>query len=172
MIRRVEERYFVFGLFIFVIVSLIVLGGGIYHGAANTVKPAYAQGLCDPRNLTGKWLANDGGTYFIRHIGNEIWWFGARNLQEGTPFSNVLQGNIGFQDGRTIVGNWRDIPLGNNVGKGTLVLSVDPSGQKITKVKDDTGSNIFGGTEWKKNCRTLPDVIKTPPKLSPFVPPK
>ncbi len=27
-------------------------------------------------NLTGTWKANDGGTYYIRNIGNDVWWLG------------------------------------------------------------------------------------------------
>jgi hypothetical protein len=27
-------------------------------------------------NLTGTWIANDGGTYYIRQTGNELWWAG------------------------------------------------------------------------------------------------
>jgi hypothetical protein len=171
MSGRLEGRYFFFGLFIFVIVSLIVLGGGIYHGAANNVAPIHAQGLCDPNNLTGKWIANDRGTYFARQIGNTLWWFGASKLQEGTIFSNVLRGTIYFPPANNtkvpyIEGNWQDVPLGNTRGEGKIFLSVDPSGQKLTKI--GSYGDIFGGSEWIKNCRSLPDIIKRPAP-APFV---
>src|SRR5215203_631725 len=111
----IKGSYFTFGLFIFLITSLILIA----------VKPIYGQPTsaitpCDPKSLSGKWRANDGGTYFVRQVGSEFWWFGARNLQEGTGFSNVFHGTI--SGGVTtpngyvrpyIYGDWQDVPFGN-----------------------------------------------------------
>jgi hypothetical protein len=33
-------------------------------------------------NLSGKWRANDGGTYYIRNIGNTLCWFGISNKDD------------------------------------------------------------------------------------------
>ena len=30
----------------------------------------------NPASLTGTWVANDGGTYFLRQIGDTLWWLG------------------------------------------------------------------------------------------------
>jgi hypothetical protein len=129
---RLGGRCFFFGLFIFIIVSLIVLGGGINHGAANII-PVYAQGECDPSNLTGKWIANtkDRDTYYVRQLGNWLWWFGVSKLQEGTAFSNVFRGYIYYPPVNNtkipyIERNWQDVPLGNARGEGKMFLSVDP----------------------------------------------
>jgi hypothetical protein len=43
-------------------------------------------------NLTGTWKANDGGTYYIRNIGNDVWWLGISSNDDGKAFSNVLKG--------------------------------------------------------------------------------
>jgi hypothetical protein len=43
-------------------------------------------------NLTGTWKANDGGTYYIRNIGNDFWWLGISSNDDGKAFSNVLKG--------------------------------------------------------------------------------
>lgn len=157
----IKGSHLTFGLFIFLVVSLILVAVKPVSG-----QPTSVITTCDPKNLTGKWFANDGGTYFIRQIGNTIWWVGASKLQEGTTWANVLRGTIYFPPVNNtkipyIEGNWQDVPLGNNKGEGKLFLYVDPSGQKITKA---SGEN-FGGSEWKKNCRTLGDIIKAPPRF-------
>lgn len=45
-------------------------------------------------NLTGTWKANDGGTYYMRNIGNDVWWRGISSNDDGKTFSNVLKGQI------------------------------------------------------------------------------
>lgn len=39
-------------------------------------------------SLTGTWRCNDGGTYFVRQVGREIWWLG-RSADSGASFTNV-----------------------------------------------------------------------------------
>jgi hypothetical protein len=36
---------------------------------------AYAQ-CAAPKNVSGLWKANDGGTYYLHAIGNTLWWVG------------------------------------------------------------------------------------------------
>lgn len=155
----IKGSYFAFGLFVILVASIILI----------TVKPIYGQPTptsvitpCDPKNLTGKWRGNDGGTYFIRQIGDVIWWFGARTLQEGTTFSNVFHGTMAPRDPSgsiyDISGLWNDVPLGNTRGVGELALRTDISGQKLTKV--GASGDGFSATEWIKNCRTLPELVK------------
>lgn len=100
-------------------------------------------------NISGKWSGNDGGDYYIRQIGNDIWWVGT-NIFHGIDatgtFSNVFHGD---RNGLDITGKWQDVPLGHTKGSGDISLSIDPSGEKITK-KTSTGG--FAGTEWTKAC--------------------
>jgi hypothetical protein len=57
-----------------------------------------------------------------------------------------------------ISGLWNDVPLGNTRGVGELALRTDISGQKLTKV--GASGDGFSATEWIKNCRTLPELVK------------
>src|SRR5436190_12774748 len=59
-------------------------------------------------NLTGRWSGNDGGTYYLRQLGNELWWSG-QSGDSGQTFSNVYQGTI---RGDQISGRWADVPQG------------------------------------------------------------
>src|SRR6188472_4787363 len=44
------------------------------------------------RDLTGKWIGNDGGKYYIRQIDKTVWWFGFNTFSIGEGFSNVFNG--------------------------------------------------------------------------------
>lgn len=54
----------------------------------------------DEGELTGAWAGNDTGTYYIRQVGDCVWWFGTevRDLQLGPVdqrgFANVASGRI------------------------------------------------------------------------------
>ena len=72
-------------------------------------------------NLTGTWKANDGGTYYIRNIGNDVWWLGISSNDDGKTFSNVLKGQIHINN-KTITADWSDIPKGTNGYYGKLNL--------------------------------------------------
>lgn len=145
------------------------------------VHPIYSidviQDFTAPRpyaNLTGAWAANDGGTYYVRQIGNTVWWLGL-SADEGQTFANVFQGTLQSspchlihalrtspsaqrgtqplpvvdQNCSLITGNWADIPLGQTSNSGTL--SVDANNGQFSTLFDqlsETGG--FGGTNWQK----------------------
>jgi len=93
-------------------------------------------------NLTGRWNCDDGGTYFLRHMGNVLWWYG-RSPDGGATWSNVFHGRV---EGNQITGNWADVPQGNNLNHGDMTLQVVSS--KNLRVVSRTGG--FGGSEWSR----------------------
>ena len=108
----------------------------------------------DPANmdLTGPWLANDDGIYYLRQIDDALWWSGMSG-QAGPPetlgrsWNNVAFGEI--QDDLTIELQWADVPRGQILGSGTLVWEIVDDGTgntRLTKVSE-TGSG-FGGAEF------------------------
>ena len=115
------------------IATLLVLAAG--SGAAP-----------EKSDLTGRWTCDDGGTYFIRQVGDEVWWTG----KSGEPkdkkkaFANVFHGTI---RGNQIVGSWADDPAGEARGAGTLTLEITGDGKNVEiKKKKETGG--FGGEVW------------------------
>jgi hypothetical protein len=105
----------------------------------------------DPKtfDLTGAWLGNDDGVYYLRQIDKTLWWSGMSG-QAGPPaklgrqWNNVATGQVN-QD-LTIALNWADVPRGHILGSGTMVWKVQDDGSgniKLTKVSE-TGSG-FGG---------------------------
>jgi len=113
--------------------------------------PAWSYALCSfPSALTGVWKANDGGTYYIRESGNEIWWFG-RSRDGGKSWSNVYSG---IRNGSSITGKWADIPMGGARGGGIMNLEIN--GAELTRTNVSGG---FGGSRWSRHCE---DTVLVP----------
>jgi hypothetical protein len=70
--------------------------------------------------LTDTWRCNDGGTYFVRQTGKELWWYG-RSSDGGATWSNVFHGQV---HGSRVGGHWADIPQGKGRQSGALTLQV------------------------------------------------
>lgn len=93
-------------------------------------------------NLTGRWRASDGGTYYLRQIGNELWWYG-ESPNQGANWSNIFHAQI---RGKQIAGKWVDVPKGKNGGAGEITLEIVSSNQ-LKAVKRTGG---FGGSVWNR----------------------
>jgi hypothetical protein len=115
-------------------------------------------------DLTGTWQCNDGGAYFIRQLGDVVWWYGQRSgdgvfvngiVHPTQPYwSNVGKGIIGKVPIPTTHGSahslhmhWADVPNGKNSGSGELSLLIDPSQDRITNQKP---SPNFSGHIWER----------------------
>jgi hypothetical protein len=94
------------------------------------------------KNLTGRWRCNDGGTYFIRQAGSELWWYG-QSGDGGATWSNVYHGRM---QGNKIIGQWADVPHGKLQNAGEMSLEV--LGSRRLKAIRRTGG--FGGSEWSR----------------------
>jgi len=91
-------------------------------------------------NITGKWQADDGGTYYIRQIGNQVWWYGEYS-PTNPAFSNVFLGTI---NNNQINGSWADVPKGSAQSSGSIQLRI-VSYNRIEAVSKTGG---FGGSVW------------------------
>jgi hypothetical protein len=113
--------------------------------------------------LTGVWASDDGGLYYIRQLGNEIWWLGLstesrlghNDFHVGLTFSNVFQGNL---EGDIIRGDWADVPRGVILQSGTLTLRLGSQDSPTSFVRlDETGG--FGGFSWNKTSEpSVPNI--------------
>lgn len=128
--------------------------------AVPTSAPPIALYRCDSRTVTwdgtsaidlsGTWKGDDDGVYYLRQIGDQVWWLGMSGLgrplvSRGTDWTNVYRGTL---SGVTMTGTYADVPQGKILDKGPIVLKLTrtPAGG-ITLVRTDplleTG---FGGT--------------------------
>ncbi|MBF0330252.1 MAG: hypothetical protein HQL10_13955 [Nitrospirae bacterium] len=93
-------------------------------------------------NLTGVWRSDDGGLYYIRQIGNKVWWFG-ESSPNNPSWSNAAYGEIIGNEMRL---QWADVPKGYSMNSGSLVINIISNGG-LTAI-DKRGS--FGGSDWIK----------------------
>jgi hypothetical protein len=105
----------------------------------------------DPDNfdLTGPWAGDDGGIYYLRQLGSVLWWNGMSG-REGSPldlgreWNNVGRGVI---TGLQIEVEWSDVPRGESLNDGTLILNIQDDGTgNVEIVTVDIGD--FGNFVW------------------------
>jgi hypothetical protein len=142
------------------IAVILLLVTGI--GATVFVTPAYAQGpgtgTTSPPDMTGHWLGDDGGTYYLRQIGDVVWWVGLSGGNDGRTYSNTFRGtmttqSINNEQINVISGEYVDVPRGHikNSGKLLLHVSAPTTIQKI--------SGQFGTEKWSKLLWSPPPPI-------------
>jgi hypothetical protein len=116
-----------------------------------TLLASLAEGL-PTFDLTGTWKSDDGGTYYIRQIGNKVSWLG-----ESDSWSNVAYGSI---LGDIISLEWMDVPKNGGYDSGMLALRID-SEDRMTAL-DRTGG--FAGSTWSREMFLVPsDPVEVTP---------
>lgn len=93
-------------------------------------------------DLTGKWICNDGGKYYMRQLGKEVFWYGEHSVNN-PDWSNVASGYV---DGNQIILRWADVPKGRSMQEGILILRLDNPNRATATYK--TGG--FGGSIWTR----------------------
>lgn len=110
--------------------------------------PAISAAFPERGDLTGRWTCDDGGTYYVRQIGEHVWWTGQsgeRDPHGGKKvWANIFHGMI---HGRTITGHWADDPKGETRNAGVLNLEVIGEGREI-QLKKTLEEGGFGGNLW------------------------
>ncbi len=92
-------------------------------------------------DLTGKWSCDDGGAYYLRQIGNTLYWYGER-AQVNPQWSNVFVGTI---QGNQVNGRWADVPKGQIMQNGQMRVRISPNGNSFEAIHKTGG---FGGSRW------------------------
>jgi len=95
-------------------------------------------------DITGKWSCNDGGIYYVRQVGDNVYWYGEKDPIR-PQWANVASGTT---DGSIIYLSWADLPKGASMNSGTLTLRIDGY-NKFVKVQE-TGTDTFGGQTWNR----------------------
>ncbi|MGB1241005.1 MAG: DUF7452 domain-containing protein [Chitinophagales bacterium] len=97
------------------------------------------------KDLTGVFKCTDGGYYYVRQIGNKVYWFGEH---PNGNFANVMSGSL---NGNMIKSKWWDVPKGKARNKGNIQIKVSADKNTLTYVSATGG---FGGRKWTRT--TLP----------------
>lgn len=103
----------------------------------------------DVGELTGAWSGTEGGVYYIRQVGDCVWWFGTelKDIEPGLTgqpgFANVASGRV---DGTHIEVEWADVPLGNILGGGGLTFVYDEEKSQLVLTEQRGDWVPFGGS--------------------------
>src|SRR5712691_7179934 len=90
--------------------------------------------------LNGYYEGDDGGAYFIRQIGDSVYWFGE---DPNGAWANVLVGTI---SGNKITARFWDVPKGKTQGMGEMILQIQ-NDDSLIKLSSTTP---FVTKSWKK----------------------
>jgi hypothetical protein len=101
-------------------------------------------------DLTGVWSCDDTGTYYIRQIGNKVWWDG----DEDNPSLNWANVAYGTVSGNTVKLDYADVPEGDAVGYGTLILDIISNDELKAREKPES----FGGSRWVRSSKSEPPI--------------
>jgi hypothetical protein len=100
-------------------------------------------------DLTGTWAGDDGAVYYLRQLGDQVWWLGMSGLggplvNRGTDFTNVYRGTL---SGDTVTGTYVDVPQGKVLDNGPVVMKLSrTSAGGISLVRmDPVLETGFGG---------------------------
>ncbi len=91
-------------------------------------------------DLTGNYSCDDGGTYYIKTHGDEIFWYG-----KGKGWANVFYGK--FEAPNKYVGRWADVPSDILRNFGSLTIRRGPNPRYLF-LESKTGP--FSGKKWSK----------------------
>ena len=120
--------------------------------------------------LTGAWQGNDSGVYYIRHVGDCVWWFGTEvdEIEPGATgqpgFANVAAGRM---VGTRIELEWADVPLGNILNGGGLTFVYDAANDTLTLAEQRGGGQPFGGTVLSRFEPPASPAVSPSPSASP-----
>ena len=130
------------------LVGLVGYGYGLWqsHHTQPKIAPQFSSQLTvEPAigvNISGRWQGNDGGIYYLRQLGNEVWWYGEYSATNPN-WSNVFKGKL---QGNQLVGQWADVPKGSILQSGEMVIEV--TSNNTLRAISKTGG--FGGSEWTR----------------------
>ncbi len=105
---------------------------GLFTNPASTQNQFLVTGFNEADNLTGGWISDDSGFYYLREIGETLWGIGEHPKRNWvTIFKGTSYGNSAKCD-------WVDLIKGKRSGKGNLELEMDPA-FPILKLANETG---------------------------------
>jgi len=93
-------------------------------------------------NLDGV-FSGAGGKYYLRQLGNEILWYGEEDAVSPT-WSNVAHGII---KGNIIKVKWADVPKGEIMQSGSLVIRIDSNDELVLLEQD---GEFFATESWTR----------------------
>lgn len=116
---------------------------GIMCLSAYAQIPPLKENKKDAKSLTGVYTCSDGGTYYTKIDGKNLYWVG-ESADGGKSWTNIFIGKV---EGSKVKGKWYDLPKGLNGGSGDLVVLLAADYLSFDWVE---GTGGFSGRQWKR----------------------
>ncbi len=107
-------------------------------------------------DLTGQWkcvaipsdasLSLGDNIYYVRQVGNELFWYGEGLSQTPPIWSNVA---FGKYDGYVALLRWADVPNGSIMNEGMLAITT-PSPDEMVVAYQSGNPDVFGCTHFSR----------------------
>lgn len=121
-------------------------------------------------DLTGAWHCyNDRGTYYIRQIGDAVYWFGEdRKMADirKSKVSNVFSGYINYSS-NILTGNFYDVPKGKYRNSGEIKMKLEVAEGKVLSIATTSDSPSFKGYIWQRKHYFPNDALFAEVKYKP-----
>lgn len=123
-------------------------GAVLCFGVAFLGCPLAASAQCAlPVGMNGVFRGNDGGVYYVRQVGAEVWWLG-ESPDGGKRFTNVFHG---ARSGDVVNGTWADV-TGQMHNSGVLELRISEANGGVTGWTRTAATGGFTGSTWTFPC--------------------
>ncbi|HKI61722.1 MAG TPA: hypothetical protein VKA31_05465 [Mariprofundaceae bacterium] len=110
-------------------------------------------------DLSGVWLCDEGGRYYVRQTGQEIHWYGEEKIAN-PRWSNVFHGKLSSR-GDVITGNWADVPKGSTNGRGEMRIRVQKGGNVMLAYHKSGG---FSCSKWTREGYRPRPIARSVPR--------
>jgi microsomal dipeptidase-like Zn-dependent dipeptidase len=111
-------------------------------------------------DIIGYYEGDDGGAYFVRQVGDKIYWFGE---DPNGNWANILKGTV---SGTKITAQFWDVPKGKAQGMGDISLEIQGNGATLVKVS----SSVPFGAKTLKKSTPHPENVNGVPMIKGFPP--
>ncbi|HXS60945.1 MAG TPA: hypothetical protein VN703_09070 [Candidatus Sulfopaludibacter sp.] len=91
-----------------------------------------------PIDLSGLYLSNNQDKYFLKQVGNSLWWLGIN--KNNSQVENIFKGII---NGNNIIGQWIGSPLKKTIDNGSMKLSISYNSDKNITINKIYSYNKF-----------------------------
>jgi len=92
-------------------------------------------------DLSPLYVGDDGGAYYVTRRDQDVVFLGEHPGQ--ADYASVFRGTL---QGSRVEGSWWDIPKGGRTGSGTLVISIEQAGRRLSVISQSGG---FPVTSWE-----------------------
>ena len=112
-----------YALFLFFVIYIPQLAFGQQNNSITGNQ--HITNISKQQDLSGLYLSNDQDKYFLKQVGDSLWWIGIN--KNNSQVDNIFKGII---NGNNITGQWIGSPLKKTIDNGSIKLIISYNSNK------------------------------------------